>query len=118
MDNNQAITKEYEALHNLLLDWAKWQASYRPRNGFPGHSAGLASGGLSSFDDMCEQCDATTMRTIDASISSLVPAQAAAINRCYGVCAVFRFPRLNYEVMLELAHESLIVLVKRKGVVL
>ena len=119
MDNHLAISKEYEALTNLLHDWAKWQASYRPRNGYPGHAAGFSQGGgLSSFEDMCEQSDNTTMRTIDASIESLVPAQAAAINRCYGVCSVFRFPRLNYEDLLIIAHESLIVIVKRKGVVL
>ena len=109
---------ELSRLKVLLEDWAKWQASYRPRNGYSNHSAGFASGGLSTFDDLCDQCDSTTMRTIDAGISSLVPAQAAAINRCYGVCSVFRFPRLNYPEILEIAHESLMVIVKRRGVVL
>ena len=119
MDNNHAaISSEYAALCNLLQDWAKWQASYRPRNGYSNHAAGFANGGLKSFDDMWDQCVMTTMASIDASIGNLVPAQAAAINRCYGVCAVFRFPRANYEDMLQQAHESLIVMVKRKGVVL
>lgn len=109
---------ETEVLICLLEDWAKWQASFRERTGFKSRSAGFASFGLSTFEDMCEQSDNATMKAIDASVDSLDPAQRAAINRKYGICAVFRFPRDNFEQMLELAHFNLVVTVKRRGVVL
>ncbi len=114
----QILESEYIALTNLLHDWASWQHSYSPNIGYDSRSAGFGSGGLSSFEDMCEQSDNSTMRTIDAAIDSLLPAQRAAINRCYGVCSVFRFPRDNYEVVLALAHESLVISVRRRGVIL
>ena len=112
------VTSEQESLVILLEDWAKWQSSYREKTGFKHKSAGFISGGLSSFEDMCEQSDNATMRTIDASIDSLLPAQAAAVHRKYGVCAIFRFPRANFEQILEQAHDRLIITVKRRGVVL
>lgn len=110
---------ELERLVCLLEDWAKWQSSYRPKTGFKSRSAGfIGLSGVSSFEDMCEQSDNATMKTIDASIDSLLPAQAAAIHRAYGVCAVFRFQRENFAATLEQAHDCLVVIVKRKGVVL
>ena len=109
---------ELDHLVALLEDWAKWQSSYRPHTGFKSRSAGFACLGLMSFEDMCERSDNATMRAIDASIDSLEPAQAAAIHRRYGVCAVFRFPRHNYEQVLIEAHHALIAMCKRKGVVL
>ena len=117
-DHMQILESEYIALTNLLHDWARWQSRYSPNIGYGSRSAGFGSGGLSSFEDMCEQSDSVTMRTLDAAIDSLLPAQRAAINRCYGVCAVFRFPRENYEATLAMAHESLSVSVKRRGVML
>ena len=112
------MATELDSLVCLLEDWAKWQSTWRPKNGFKSRSAGFAALGLSSFEDMCERSDSITMKTIDASIDSLEPAQSAAINRRYGVCAVFRFPRNNYESTLIEAHARLIVTCKRRGVVL
>lgn len=114
----EKTTTELESLVRLLEDWAAWQSTYRPKTGFKSRSAGFVALGLQSFEDMCERSDNVTMRTIDASIDSLEPAQSAAINRRYGVCAVFRFPRQNYEQVLIEAHNRLIVICKRKGVVL
>ena len=114
----QILDSEYIAMTNMLYDWSKWQHSYSPNIGYDSKSAGFGSGGLSSFEDMCEQCDNATMQALDAAIDSLLPAERAAINRCYGICAVFRFPRANYELMLAQAHDALIVSVKRRGLVL
>jgi hypothetical protein len=108
---------EVEALVLLLEDWAHWQSSYRPNTGFKSRSAGFSSLGLQSFDDMCHQSDNATMKTIDSAIDDLEPAQRAAINRKYGVCSVFRFPR-SFEDTLILAHDRLVIICKRKGVVL
>src|SRR5574343_2117000 len=110
----QILESEYIALTNLLYDWSKWQHSYSPNIGYDFKSAGFSSSGLSSFEDMCEQSDNATMMALDAAIDSLLPAERAAINRCYGICAVFRFPRDNYEDVLAMAHESLAVSVKRR----
>ena len=114
----QILESEYIALTNLLYDWSKWQHSYSPNIGYDSKSAGFGSSGLSSFEDMCEQSDNATMMALDAAIDSLQPAERAAINRCYGICSVFRFPRANYELMLTKAHDALIVSVKRRGLVL
>ena len=112
------MATELEALVCLLEDWATWQSSYRPKIGFKSRSAGFACLGLLTFEDMCERSDNATMKSIDAAVDSLEVAQRAAINRRYGVCAVFRFPRSNYEQVLIEAHNRLIVICKRKGVVL
>ena len=109
---------EVEALILLLEDWAQWQSSYRTKTGFNSRSAGFSCAGLSTFEDMCHQSDNATMKTIDSAIDDLEPAQRAAINRKYGVCSVFRFPRNNFEDTLTLAHDRLVVICKRKGVVL
>ena len=112
------VTTEIESLVILLEDWAKWQSSYRPKTGFKSRSAGFACLGLLSFDDMCDQSDNATMRTLDSAIDDLDPAPRAAINRRYGICSVFRFPRNNYEQTLIAAHDRLVVICKRKGIVL
>jgi hypothetical protein len=112
------MNTELESLVCLLEDWAKWQSTYRPKTGFKSRSAGFVAIGLQSFDDLCERSDSITMTTIDASVDSLEPPQRAAINRRYGICSVFRFPRNNYEQMLIEAHQRLIVTCKRRGVVL
>jgi len=109
---------ETEALVLLLEDWAAWQSSYRPKTGFKSRSAGFACIGLSTFEDMCHQSDNATMRALDSAIDDLDPAPRAAINRKYGVCSVFRFPRDNFEQTLIIAHERLVIICKRKGIVL
>ncbi len=109
---------ETEALVLLLEDWAAWQSSYRPKTGFKSRSAGFACLGLSTFEDMCHQSDNATMRALDSAIDDLDPAPRAAINWKYGVCSVFRFPRDNFEQTLILAHDRLVIICKRKGIVL
>jgi hypothetical protein len=112
------MATELDSLVCLLEDWAAWQSTWIPKNGYKSRSAGFAAIGLQSFEDMCERSDSITMKTLDASISSLEPPQTAAINRRYGVCRVFMFPRNNYEATLIEAHARLVVICKRKGVVL
>ena len=112
------LINEVEALVILLEDWAKWQSTYQPKTGFKSRSAGFVALGLSSFDDMCEESDRTIMGALDTAIDDLEPEQGAAIRRRYGVCSVFRFPRNNYEATLIIAHERLVIICKRKGIVL
>lgn len=103
----------------LLKEWAKWMQSYNPNIGYPSRVPMLTTGsGSSSFDDLLEQCENQSMKSIDASVESLPPSSRAAIMRCYGLCAVWRFPRASftYEDALLQAHETLIKAFKRKGV--
>ena len=109
----------FDRLTALLEEWAEWQSSYRPKTGYPSCSAGFgSSAGVHSFEDMCERSDSHVMDVIDAAIDGLAPAQNAAINRRYGQASVYRFPRNNHEEMLLAAHETLAVVLVRKGIVL
>ena len=113
------MKRAVDALVGLLEDWARWQRheDYGMRLGYPTHSAGFGGrGGIHSFEDLCEEVDGETMRTVDAAINDLPPAQRAAIMRRYGVASVFRFPRYNYEECLAEGHEALMGALARRGV--
>lgn len=110
--------KTLEALVALLEDWADWQRSYKPRLGYPSRSLTCYSESSQTFEDMCESVDNQTFATVDACVQDIVPAQRAAVMRRYGIAAVFRFPRENYEQCLLMAHEVLIKALPRRGVML
>ena len=129
MDNHPAISDEYVSLTNLLHEWAKWQENYSlKRMGYPSRSAGLSSSGLKDFDDMWEQCHTTTMECINTCINDLEEIRAieyeAILYTYLGKRMwVLRSNRREYigkgvAEILVMAHESLIPMVKRKGVVL
>lgn len=110
---------EFEKVVFLLKDWAKWQSGYSPNIGYPVRVPMLATGGGSStFEELLDHVDNQAMKAVDASVESLPPSQRAAINRCYGLCAVWRFPRANYtyEQALSDGHDTLMVSFKRKGI--
>lgn len=116
---NDRLRQQVAALVALLEDWARWQQGYRVRLGYPSRSIGMASNASQDFDELCESVDQATLRIIDATIQEdLLPAECCAVLRRYGVSAVWRFPRNNYEQMLCQAHEKLMVLLPRKGVML
>lgn len=119
MGDMQQLKRSVDALVVLLEDWAKWQQGYTMKLGYPSHSAGMGSGGsVSSFDDLCDQTDNATMKAVDGVVQEdLSPIERAAILRRYGVAAVFRFQRENYADVLQQAHERLMVLLPRKGVI-
>lgn len=113
------LKRTLESLKHLLEDWTRWQRGYTMRLGYPTHSPGFSGNqGIRSFDDLCDEVDTRVMQMIDAAIGDLPPAQSAALLRCYGVAAVFRFPRENYEEQLFAAHEHLLQELPRRGVVL
>lgn len=106
-----------ERLVMLLTDWADWMKGYRMRIGWPSRSVGMESGYVSkSFDDMAEESDNEMYRLIDTAVEDLEAGQKAALYRRYGVAAVFRFPRSNYETLLIESHETLLSTLPRKGV--
>lgn len=110
--------KTLESLVALLTDWAQWQRVYSPKLGYPSRSLTCYSESGQDFEGLCETVDAHTFATVDACVQDLAPAQRAAVMRRYGIAAVFRFPRDNYEQCLLMAHESLMGSLPRKGVML
>lgn len=116
MNRDRVDLARVEALVGLLEDWARWQRGYRMKLGFPTRSAVVANGASTDFESMCEASDADVMGAIDAAVDDLPPAHRAAVMRRYGVAAVFRFPRDNYESCLVAAHEALLDVLPRRGV--
>jgi len=108
---------DYQRMHVLLEDWARWSERYHINLGAQTHSVGFASGGSSrTFDDLCDAADDQQMEVIDASVYSLIPIHQAAICKAFGLCAVWRFPRQNYEQVLETGLAQLLTLFRKKGV--
>lgn len=115
------IFTEIEKLAVLLEDWAKWCDNYREKTGYPTKSSGFMSGGINCYDDFKERSNNSVFEKITTAMIDLYnenTAYAAAIHRKYGISNVFRFPRNNYEQTLVLAHERLVIICKRKGIVL
>ena len=103
----------------LLHNWGRWTISAESRGiGYPSKSLTCYSEGSRDFEGMCEDADNQTYASVDACVQDLMPAQRAAVMRRYGIAAVFRFPRDNYEQCLLMAHEVLIKALPRKGVML
>lgn len=112
------LKRSVDALVRLMEDWADWQKGYRMKLGYPSRSCGLSTDAATTFEDMCDSSDNEMMRVVDTVIQEdLEPIERAAILRRYGVAAVFRFPRDNYEEVLMRAHERLFVLLPKKGCV-
>ena len=115
---NRDQSCKYERLKVILEDWANWCKGYMVNNGWPSRSPCMESGYGSScsFDDLCDSVDREVNRKIDASVDDLEPGKKAAIYRCYGLSAVFRFPRGNYDELVISAHDDLLASLPRKGV--
>lgn len=102
----------------LLEEWADWQRGYNAVRGYSTRTPGTNNGHASkSFDDLYDTMAAERCRIIDGAIDDLPPAKKAAICKCYGIAAVFRFPRENYEQCLMDAHEALMAILPSKGVI-
>lgn len=105
------------SVESLLEQWAIWHATDTDVDiGYPSKTPGFSAGGIHSFEDLCDRADQAAMRAVDAAVSSLPHAQAAAVLMKYGICAtVFRFPRGNYDQLLEDAMIALEIMLRRKG---
>jgi len=66
--------------------------------------------------DAYDRLELGRVELVDTAVGDLEPIQRAAIQRRYGLCAVWRFPRLNYGEVLDQAHTALMVLLRKKGV--
>ena len=112
------IAKTYGRLVILLEDWADWQRGYSGIKGYASHTPGCHSGYVSkSFDDLIDEVHNDVCRLVGYAVDDLPAGQQAAINKRYGIAAVFRFPRGNYEQLLLEAHQTLMMTLPKKGVV-
>ena len=117
---NMAIS-EVEALSLLLEDWVEWCKLFKEKTGYPKKSAGFATGGINCYDDMEDSIKNDKYDSLTAAVKDLYDENqvyAAAIYMRYGISRVFRFPRDNFEQTLILAHDRLVIICKRKGIVL
>ena len=107
----------YVALVALLEDWASWQSGYSPKLGYPSRAAVIATSASSTFEDMCDSLDADLCRAVDTAVYDLSIHHRSAIMRRY-MAAVFRFPRLDYQALLQQAHEELLDKLIRRHVII
>lgn len=117
---HEHFIRQIERLVIILEDWADWQRGYSGVRGYPKHSVMMQSGYASSksFDDMLDESNASVCNLVDAAIDDLSAGHSAAIRKRYGIAAVFRFPRGNYETLLSEAHLILAETLPKKGVVI
>ena len=97
-----------------LTLWRDWMRSHSSRIGYPSHSAGFSSGGISCWDDLAESVDGYAVRAADAAIDSLTPIHRAVLCHVY-LQAVFRF-RVPLELALPAAQEAFMGEMRKRGV--
>ncbi len=102
-----------DRLKGFLEDWAVWTAGYRPNLGASGMRMQTCGG--HDFESLFADTDKRTMKVIDTCIDDLTPAQTAAIHRRY-LHIDWRFPRDNYAVMLDQAHDRLVIVLQKKDI--
>jgi len=111
-----AIDRRMPVLIAILEDWAHWTSSLRIDLGYPNRAAGFSTGGgVYDGDESYTEMERQRMQSVDAAVSDLPAADRCAIHRRY-LMSVYRFPRDPYEIVLQRAHESLMILLPRKGV--
>lgn len=110
------VDEALQRLKEVLQDWAEWNRGYRMRLGFPARAACGCGEAVRDSDDVRADADSAMFEAVDAAVDDLTPAQQAAVYRCYGLAAVYRFPRDNYPEQLEQAHDVLCRKLPRRGV--
>lgn len=85
-----------------LENWGRWRRRYRHGQGHRHSSSVVCAGGVSStFDDLCDECDAQAARVADGVIDGLDIRHRIAISHVYEA-AVWRF-RIGIEAALVTA---------------
>lgn len=100
-----------------LDNWADWQRSYHIRLGMPARASCMSGTGMTDFEGMSEDADSYAANATEAAVTALAPAQRGAIERKYGICAVYQFPRHNFLEMLTGAMKRLPMLLDAQGLV-
>ena len=118
--NEKAVYKLPEEpsdrLEAHLDNWTRWMKSDVLTDGYRNRSTGFIAGGYSAeFDDLMDAADIRCAMAVDALIRSLEAPQQAAIHHAY-LHSVFRFPRANFEALLERAKSALRMGMDARGI--
>lgn len=90
-----------------LDNWKRWKRTGNHQGAYGNCAVGLSTGGASKeFDEMAEDMDRRSAVILNTLIDDLPPAQSCAIYTRY-LHSVFRFPRNNFESLLESAKRAL-----------
>lgn len=105
-----------ERLDVLLEIWADWVHQGSWVDGYPARAAAVRSLAGPDFDEMVEASDEQLAQSVQAGIDSLALHHQAALSHRYTE-AVWRFPRMEFALVLQDARQSLMVVLNRRGVV-
>lgn len=103
-------------LKNKLEDWAEWYRGYMPNLG-ANSGAFMKTTGGHDFESLFAAAEKTAFKAIEVAVDDLTPAQGAAIRRRY-LGETWRFPRDNYAVLLDDAHDALLISLPKRNVML
>ena len=101
-----------------LDNWSRWMRSGSEVDGFPSQTPGTVNWTLrSDLESMCLREDRRSAEITDLVIrDDLSPAENVAIHHRYGIAACYRFPRANFEVLLDSAREKIGRSLARRGI--
>jgi hypothetical protein len=100
-----------------LENWATWMKRESNRLGYPSKALCFSSGGSSGADEfqiMCDDSDTRSASIVDKVIDSISSPQRTAINH-HWLQVKHHYP--THELDLELAYESIIKILDKRGVV-
>lgn len=101
---------------SVLLDlWAAWVSTGSWVDGFPSRSPVLCSTAGVDFEDMAHESDTRLAEHVQACIDGLPLNEQAALSHRYTE-AVWRFPRLEFAVVLQSARLMVREALERRGV--
>ena len=107
-------TDTNEAVKYFLEIWKRYMQSSDDDLGYPPKSSLFATGGIRSFEDLCESTDRAVGEIVKTIIEEMAPHHQAAIMH-FNLHAVFRFTRFRAE---DIYAEALLVLeigLRKKG---
>lgn len=104
-----------------LTTWCAWKHGWYGPDGLPSESC--AGENYQSLDrdseaayDKLDSWIAETCQVVIDDIGNRYPAQKAALYRAYDIVSAFRFPRDNYEILLQAAKGNVLQGLRRRGV--
>lgn len=116
--NDQAHAHQSYDLEWHLRNWARWMQAQELPDGCPTEASGGILQNFSSspdWDTVYEKNDAWCALNTDAAVRALAPSERAAIDHRY-LESVWRFPRNNFEELLEAARMRVRATLIRRGV--
>ena len=104
-----------DRLDYLLELWAEWLHRGEWVEGYPHRATVLRTLAGDDFDDMVEAADESQAESVQACIDGLELHHQAALAHRYSE-AVWRFPRMEFALVLQDARMALSVALNRRGI--